>query len=1429
MLSTTLPKRFLSKSKLSTYLRTQCDRHLYLSLFSNDADALEAAGVPIPLKTRPSVQLVTASGRAFEIEQFDILKNALPQNVILNANYSPIDLLVALTNPIRDTQFILQPEIEPENFRSTALTNLGLSHHEQSLIPPLSGLRPDVIIVRPASEDDYEILPDGSRRRINTSEIRLALCVVDLKNVTEANASYAAEVCLYAYFLVNWLHTIGASVKDRYYVADQIFLWKHIEMLNFRSALGASSSANPQARINALLEDLKEGLVDFLIYMPSVRKFFKEDLPRVITKGDTEGWDKVEYHVSSKCGACDWLGNRAWLWGDDLTYFDANPHHYCLVAADTSDHLSKLAGISKGASFILAQNGLPKVGDLVGIPFSTPVLKLHSFLKKEKMQIGERARALNTGTLSIDTSIQIGGLASKLNAEYDIIVNFDAGAGLLTGIAIRGVLFPPYGEVFKKDDGTTSNVISLGEEAFVVEKDFLNSEWVTLSNFINRLSNWATQTQQIFDKHGFGSVSTQICFWEPRQYEELSNAFGRHLLNVLQLSDRSARALAWIFPPEELLERQQELAPGIVFIKDVIEIATRLPIKFNNTLLGVAEVYHHPKLQPRNVDTYYREPLGNAIPRERIFEIWKCSTGVVRWYGRDISLSEAINKYGNVLKSHVWALSIITARLRNDLRSRLSGSAPVLNLSIPSGIAGVAYDSKLWVQWDRVEAGTAKIEEKANLIAKAERLEASYKAIVLKSLISILGNNRYEYEVSDESTEAKLEKGGKYYVVGIVNTPGFPLRTPASYGIISNPPSIPDHAVWQPFNQIIKVAIESFDRINRRVIIELRPSWSGTIGIFNEIMSQGIIPIGQEELYIMEGTPYDDTKLTETILRDIGDPTCARPAPEALRAMGSSARRRVAQGTDAPKPLARVLWEPQVLAQTRVRSAQESDAVLNYARAINTRGLNRSQEDAIKSCASQLLSVIWGPPGTGKTDTLASLLHSLVYENQTSSRSKKILISGPNYRAVEELALRLFATLNNDPNCVADFFLVYSRNREPKKLPAANTHLRALSFQLNPKALDANAIELLNSMNDASRTTIVATTAHVTNSIASIYGNTSAVQEIFDFIIIDESSQVPITLAIRPLALLKTNSQVVIAGDHMQMPPIASLEPPKNAEYLVGSIQTYLIKRFSIATNNLLLNYRSNQDLVDYSKTLGYPHNLQAHNRDRRIAIINDITAAINTLPVNMPVTDAYHHILAPDSKVIAFIHDDIVSSQANEVEAKLVASIAYLLRQSASQDLFPNASQNYRCFDDDSFFERGIGVVTPHKAQKALVVRELLKLFPSADPDLIYESVDTVERFQGGERDTILVSFGVGDVDIIEGEELFLLQMERTNVAVSRAKAKCVLIMPKALAYHIPNDEKASKTAVAIKSYIEEFCNNRISVDINFQGEIRKGEVRWH
>ncbi len=1422
-----MPNRELSKSKLAMYLRTKCDRELYLSLFSNRKEDLVAAGIPVPLKSRPGVQLITASGQDFEYEQYDLLVLKLPSFVVhKNNGRATLELEEALRE-LQAPALLLQPQIEPESFRKLAFGNLGIPPGTQAHIPRLSGLRPDVLLVQEPGTAEYEIVPDGSRRRVEEGDKRLPISVIDLKNIAEANASYSAEVCLYAFFLANWLAAQGSPLADRYFISDQIYLWKHVEMPKFTEVLSTTAGGCEGTRLTALLEDLRDGLVNYLVFMPSVRKFFVEDVPRVVEKGDSEGWDAVEYHVNPRCGACDWLGNKAWLSGDDKKAFEAHPEHYCSQNAEECDHLSKLPVLSRGAARVLAKNGRQKVADLVGMAPTEATLRQHTILKKDRKQLGARAKALVDDETSVDTASKIGALARGWSAEYDFIVNFDAGSGFLTGIALRAVLSAPYGEAFDDTTDPPRTLQFLGEKAFVVPKDNPAAEWSALLAFIEQLSAWVDRAEAVFEERGWGRVRTQVCFWEPRQYEELCNAFGRHLLDVLGLPGRSQRALAWVFPAERLMEREDEICPNIVFIRDVVTSSVRLPQRFATTLLGTADYYHHARLEPRKVDSYYQEPLGNGIPRERIFEIWKTPTGTVRLFGKVISITEAIDRYGLVLKAQARALGSITARLRTDLKGALDGRAPAFPLSIPQGMQAVAHDSKLWNQWSEVSAATVRTEAHLGLISRAEWLEASYKAIVLDELEEYHGGHAYTFRVSGDSTEAKIEEGDSFCTVGIASWPGFPLQTPKTLNLALDAQT-PGYYV--PMHKLIAVTVQEFDRTNCRARIELRPRSKAFEDAFDALIEEGIIPIGQEPIYVLEGLPYDDSHVTRTILKAIGNPKCAQTAREALEAMGKPAAKKIPAGTDADTPIARILWAAGKLSSTEVRSDSDADALADFARTANRHPLNDSQYKAVRACAAAQLSIVWGPPGTGKTDTLVAFLHATVHEH----KRRKILISGPNYRTVEELAGRLAENLGEDTAAAGDFFWVYSPSREPGILPGVGSHLNLQAIKLaSPDAHKRPSFDaqlLLDSIGNPGRVTIVATTAHIAERLAELVSgdDDSVLKEIFDLVVLDESSQIPVTLALRPLAGLRADAQVVIAGDHLQMPPIQALEPPLGAEYLVSSIQTYLLERFGVPRQELLVNYRSNQDLVDYAKTLGYPAKLEAYDRKKDMQQFRPIEGALARLPPHLPTTDAYSSLLDPAKRVATLIHEDLVSSQANELEAGLVAGLAFCIRHSMAKELDTGEGGPKTEFDDDTFFDIGIGIVTPHKAQKALVFRALVKAFPDADPAKVYGAVDTVERFQGGERQTIIVSFGVGDTDVIEGEEAFLLQLERTNVAVSRAMAKCIVLMPKSLAYHLPSDQKAADTSIAIKSYVEEFCANRKKTVISYQGEDRAAELRW-
>ncbi|WP_425624354.1 AAA domain-containing protein [Agrobacterium radiobacter] len=964
-----LPERRVSKSKFSMYLRTNCDRELYLSLFSNNAAKLDAAGIPVPLKTRPGVQLITSSGREFEYDQFDILINALPNYVAHKSAGRTGIALDEVLSKVSAPTLILQPELEPEDFRNAALGQLGVTEANLALIPPLAGLRPDVILVDQRGEVEFEVLPNGSRKLVASDDKRLPLCVIDLKNITEANASYSAEVCLYAIFLSSWLNTLGSAFKTKFFVSDRIYLWRHVEMPNFSGVMKKKEGGNEAARYKALCRDLDDGSVNYLVYMPSVRKFFVEDLPRVISLGDGHGWQAVDYHVNMRCGACDWLGNRSWLSDEDRVHFDKNPGNYCFIGAEKSDHLCKMPSLSKGASRVLQQGGHTQVGKLIGIDPAAKVLRDHSLLKKDRQQIGYRAQSIVSKTVSIDQTSKVGSLAKNLGAEFDIIVNFDPGSGFLTGIATRGTLFAPYGTKFVNEAGEEQYLRSLGEAAFVVIRDNLVAEWTALASFIDQLATWIDGAGKLFKDQRLGKLRTQIYFWELRQYEELCNAFGRHLLEILDLPARSQRALAWIFPPDELLEKSEQICPNIVFIKDVINASVRLPQRFAVTLLGTAEYYHHERLKPRNIDSYYVEPLGNSIPRERIFEIWKSPTGAVRMFGKPVSIIEAAERYGRALKAHTWAMSSIAAQLRLDLRDCISGSAPELNMSIPNGLTGVAYDSKLWDRWASVSAAVQKTEGKNTFIARPEWLEASYQAIILEKVTKNLGGHRFEFAVSANSTEAKLEVRD-LCTIGIVSMPGFPLMKASSLGL-----SIDD---YMPMHRVIAAHIENFDRAAGLITIRLEPTWDGTSDVFQAVMASGVVPLGKEPIYLLPVMPFDNSAETTEILRAIGEPSVATPAPEALKAMGASAAKKLSKCTGSNPAAARILWDGATLAKTDIRSDDQADMLVSLASTANAYPLNASQLAAVRECAKRQLAIIWGPPGTGKTDTLVSFLHGVL-------------------------------------------------------------------------------------------------------------------------------------------------------------------------------------------------------------------------------------------------------------------------------------------------------------------------------------------------------------------------------------------------------------------------------------------------------------------
>lgn len=1240
------------------------------------------------------------------------------------------------------------------------------------------------------------------------------MSIIDVKHTSEANPSYSAEVALYALFLANWI--VDQGLQNDYFVTTRSYLWTRFKQgqSEFESLISYSPPATPSQFLDALISDSEDASLRF--YLPTVLHFFREDLLRVISVGDTapNGWQDLEWHVDGRCSACDWLGHEKWASSKDKARIIAQPTHYCFPAAKLTGHLSQIAGMTRGARKTLQINAIQDTAGAASAPATHHAFQQHSHLKKERSRIPFRAQSLISSTTHVDSSAVLASLAPWPQLHVAVTVNFDPSAGLLTGLSI-------FGRATAYVSRQTPRQFPI--KCFVVDQKSLDDEWVALEGLLSTLSDMIDQSDAFVRAAGKTPLTAQIAFWEQRQFEELCSAMGRHLPKVLGLTNRKTKALAWLFPADELIEKPDgAVSPCVVFVDEIVRRVVFAPTPHVITLFDTAETYYSGPGPVRMGDAFYRDFLTNGIPRERIYEIWSNVTTIKRGTVT-VPRNTVIQEFGNALEKQCRALNSIVERLRTDFKGQLKANAPKLTLSVPQGARGVAFDSKLWVWWEELQYHTRKLESHQRLALDAEALEANYEAIRLTNGQPTGAQNEYEFDVLPGSTEAKLDDNEGYLALGKEGYPGLPLQRGRDL-ISSSAPLYfgQDDTLRTPLWSALSVTLMSFDRSARKAVLKL-DNWREAAFV-PYLLTNSTIDL-LNDIFITKGqSSFKWYETVKRILVAVGNPSIAAPDSNAATAMGARSARA---GTALVTPLARVLWEADTLHATSVVSANQASSVATYA--MSKHNLNSSQAGAVVHAAQKGLTIIWGPPGTGKTQTLSGCIHGLVHDAIQREQPLKLLVAGPTYKAVEELIGRVVNALDNDAACPAEVYIGYSSSQTPKPFSASSSHLHVESFKLNQDNQETQ--DCLSSLSKTDIVTIVATSTMQAYKFAE-WTCGCAVGPVFDVVIVDESSQVQVTTAISPLATLKEDARLIIAGDHLQMPPIMALEPPKGAEYLVGSIQKYLLDRLfgsQIISCPLEENYRSAEDIVAYARTIGYRSTLKASNSATALHHLATVPTSASSLPSGLPWSNLWPHILAPDKKVLTLLHDDDLSSQSNSFEAKIVAALTWCLRQTVSAELDGRGVVTHASPTPEQFWGECIGIVTPHRAQRALVIRELKSIFPSDPPDLIDSAVDTVEKFQGGQRHTIIVTFGVGDADVIMGEEAFLMQLERTNVAISRAMAKCLMIMPMTLAGHVPQDKKALETAHAIKDYVDEFCNQEIVGQISSGQTLKRAKLRYH
>jgi DNA replication ATP-dependent helicase Dna2 len=240
-------------------------------------------------------------------------------------------------------------------------------------------------------------------------------------------------------------------------------------------------------------------------------------------------------------------------------------------------------------------------------------------------------------------------------------------------------------------------------------------------------------------------------------------------------------------------------------------------------------------------------------------------------------------------------------------------------------------------------------------------------------------------------------------------------------------------------------------------------------------------------------------------------------------------------------------------------------------------------------------------------------------------------------------------------------------------------------------------------------------------------------------------------------------------GDHQQLPPVSLLHQENPAE---ASVFSQLVRHKKPTL--LSTTYRLNAPLAHWPSEQFYHGELRSAVPHHRLALKQS--------------SERYSDLLAPADSLVRMVVDSPGCRSRNDEEADHVAQIVYELLTSG---ICPGE----------------IGVVTPFRAQ-ASRIRTLLRgdRFKLPFPN-IWKSitVDTVERFQGQEREVILYSFASSDPAFIRKLGNFLFQPARLNVAVTRARTKVILLHSQDLADYAKKLPYGSEAAAVFISLLDE------------------------
>lgn len=418
--------------------------------------------------------------------------------------------------------------------------------------------------------------------------------------------------------------------------------------------------------------------------------------------------------------------------------------------------------------------------------------------------------------------------------------------------------------------------------------------------------------------------------------------------------------------------------------------------------------------------------------------------------------------------------------------------------------------------------------------------------------------------------------------------------------------------------------------------------------------------------------------------------------------------------------------------------------------------LNATQQAAVNDVLrARDLLIVHGPPGTGKTTTLVEAVCEVL------RREPQVLVCAQSNMAVDWIAEQLAGRGVNvlrigNPTRVTDQMLSFTYERRfadhpdypslwqlrrtirrlratPRKGRPENFHQKMARLQERADELE---IRIRHSLFNEARV-IAATLAGTANPLLTGLR--------FHTLFIDEAAQ---ALEAACWIALQRADRVVLAGDHCQLPPTV-----KSPEALRGGLGVTLMERLAYrhpeAVRLLTVQYRMNEALMRFSSEWFYGGQLTAAAEVKGRSLLDDLDEPL----VWVDTSEAADGLF--DEQFVGASYGRINKGEAQLTLRTLRDYVRHIGRRRLEEERVD------------------IGVISPYRAQ-VQYLRALLRRDDTLRPLTGQLTVNTVDAFQGQERDVILVSLVRANED---GQIGFLSDLRRMNVAITRARMKLIIL----------------------------------------------------